>query len=142
MSSLRIVCPSRICQIFVCGVFGVVAQHPDVRNQRDVPLILDRHIDDLYHQRVPGAGALDFDRSGEGIELGQRHRLDEVVLRVHLAEEREVVRGFDDEGVANRHPRQRLEVMLPLQLEMLLVPGDALGLLCRCCHDRSFSCSV
>ena len=108
---------------------GVVAQHADVRDQRDVALFFNRDVDDLDHQRVTRLGALDFDRPGQRIELGQRHRLDKVILRVHLAEEPEVVRGLDNKGIPNRHPCQRLEVMLPLEMQMLLVSRHPLA--CR-----------
>ena len=74
--------------------------------------------------------------------MSERHRFYEIVLRVHLAEEREVVRGFDNEGVPNRHLCQWFEVMLPLEMEVLFITGESLGLLRRRCHDCSFSWST
>jgi hypothetical protein len=101
-------------------------------------LILDRHVDDFNHQGVSRLSARDVDRSRERVQLSERHRFDEIVLRVHLAEEREVVRGLNDQGLPDRHLCQWFEVMLPLEMEVLLVSGHPFGLLGRCCHDCSF----
>ncbi len=49
---------------------GVVAQHADVRDQRDVTLFFNRDVDDLDHQRVTRLGALDLDRPGQRVKLG------------------------------------------------------------------------
>jgi hypothetical protein len=49
----------------------MVAQHTHVRDQRDVPLIVDRDIDYFDNQGVPRTRILDVDGSGERIQLRQ-----------------------------------------------------------------------
>src|SRR3954464_1194022 len=48
---------------------GMVSQHSDVRDQRNVTLILHRDINDFDYQGISRTRVLDVDGSGERIQL-------------------------------------------------------------------------